>query len=104
MTDMEAMMYGVVLGEDYPKPIVDIEQTGKRARDILWSFRKQDTVRIEKARILATHVRPSSPEPTKSPEQRISDKRSISLDHADKHTMKQRSRATQSTGGNPDGA
>ncbi|OOE69154.1 deoxyribodipyrimidine photolyase [Salinivibrio kushneri] len=104
MTDMEAMMYGVVLGEDYPKPIVDIEQTGKRARDILWSFRQQDAVRIEKARILATHVRPNSPEQTNSPEPTKSPEQRKSPGHADKRTQQSRSPATQSTGGNQDGA
>lgn len=43
----------------YPVPIVDISESGKRARELLWSFRKHDSVKQEASRILQTHIRPS---------------------------------------------
>lgn len=57
MTMMEEQMYGVVLGENYPQPIVNIADSGKVARDILWRYRKTPEVKREAARILARHVR-----------------------------------------------
>jgi deoxyribodipyrimidine photo-lyase len=53
---MEQQLYGVEIGKDYPYPIVDIEKTRKYASDILWSYRKQDAVKLEGKRILAKHV------------------------------------------------
>lgn len=43
----------------YSDPIVEISESGKRARELLWSFRKHDSVKQEASRILQTHVRPS---------------------------------------------
>lgn len=57
MTDMEQIMYGFTLGEDYPKPIVDIVKSGKTARDLLWQWKKRDLVQKEGYRIIARHVR-----------------------------------------------
>ncbi|MFD2165075.1 FAD-binding domain-containing protein [Thalassotalea euphylliae] len=56
LSPMEQAMYQVQLDEDYPQPIVDIVETGKMARDLLWSYRKRPEVRIEKERILLRHV------------------------------------------------
>ena len=36
MTPMEQQMTGFILGKNYPKPIVDLQETRKRASDILW--------------------------------------------------------------------
>lgn len=41
---------------DYPDPIVRLEDTHKRARDILWGLKNDPVVRAERRRILATHV------------------------------------------------
>ena len=41
MTSFEQSMYQVIIGEDYPYPIVDIEETRKRASEIVWGIRKQ---------------------------------------------------------------
>ncbi|NTS76267.1 deoxyribodipyrimidine photo-lyase [Catenovulum sp. SM1970] len=57
LTPMEQALYQVRLGEDYPEPIIDIQQSGKQARDILWQWRKKPAVKKEVARILARHVR-----------------------------------------------
>lgn len=53
---IEQQLYECEIGKDYPFPIVDIEETRKKASDIVWSFRKQDDVKIEGKRILAKHV------------------------------------------------
>jgi deoxyribodipyrimidine photo-lyase len=53
---MEQQLYGCEIGKDYPAPIVDLEETRKRASDIIWGFRKNDEVKIEGQRILKTHV------------------------------------------------
>lgn len=58
LTDMEQAMYGLILGQDYPVPIVDLEQSYKRAQSLLWSWRNKPEVVLEKQRILARHVRP----------------------------------------------
>lgn len=60
LTPMEQAMYQVQLGVDYPKPIVDIVETGRVARDVLWRWQKSGAVRKEGARILARHVQVKS--------------------------------------------
>ncbi|MCF8320977.1 MAG: DNA photolyase family protein [Flavobacterium sp.] len=56
MNEMEQQFYNCNIGIDYPAPIVDIEETRKRATDIVWSFRKKDDVKQEGKRILQKHV------------------------------------------------
>lgn len=56
MNEMEQQFYNCKIGEDYPEPIVNIEETRKFASDIVWSFRKKDEVKIEGKRILQKHV------------------------------------------------
>jgi deoxyribodipyrimidine photo-lyase len=53
---MEQHMYNVIIGKDYPNPIVDIEATRKAASDVVWRFRKTDAVKKEGKRILKKHV------------------------------------------------
>jgi deoxyribodipyrimidine photo-lyase len=53
---IEQEIYQCKLGENYPNPIVDIDETRKYASDIVWSYRKQDAVKQEGKRILAKHV------------------------------------------------
>jgi deoxyribodipyrimidine photo-lyase len=65
MTPMEQTLYNVNIGSDYPNPIVDIEATRKAASDIVWSFRKTESVKIEGARILKKHVNVTSSTHTK---------------------------------------
>jgi deoxyribodipyrimidine photo-lyase len=50
-------MYGVVLGQDYPHPVVELQTASQQARETLWSWRKQPTVKQENQRILRRHVR-----------------------------------------------
>jgi deoxyribodipyrimidine photo-lyase len=49
--------YGVSLGQDYPFPIVQIDISGKFARDQIWGHRKNEMVERENIRILNTHTR-----------------------------------------------
>ncbi len=56
MSNMEQVFCGVVLGEDYPHPIIDLKESAKNARDKIWGHRKHPEVKKEKKRILATHV------------------------------------------------
>jgi len=56
LTDMERQMYALD-NTTYPAPIVDIEETGRQAREQLWAFRATPAVRAERARILTRHVR-----------------------------------------------
>lgn len=41
MTSFEQSLYQVIIGENYPHPIVDIDETRKRASEIVWGIRKQ---------------------------------------------------------------
>jgi len=56
MTEMEQQLYDFHLGIDYPKPIVDLESTRRKASDTLWSLRKNRKVKEESARILKKHT------------------------------------------------
>ena len=58
MSAMDQSMYDVKLGSDYPKPVINLEASGKRARDYMWSFREDPAVKRENSRILRKHVRP----------------------------------------------
>lgn len=53
---MEQQLYGVIIGRDYPSPIVDVEESRKKAADIVWSFRKSEDVKEEGLRIIAKHT------------------------------------------------
>lgn len=57
MTSMEQELYGIEIGKDYPKPIVDLGESGKAARKKIWGHRSHPEVRKEKSRILKTHTR-----------------------------------------------
>ena len=59
MSAMEQDFYQVVIGRDYPSPIVDIEATRKAASDIVWGFKKTAAVKLEGNRILSKHVNTS---------------------------------------------
>lgn len=57
LSPMEQQLYQFVIGDTYPEPMVDIEETGKIARDLLWGFRQRLDTRQEGKRIVAKHVR-----------------------------------------------
>jgi deoxyribodipyrimidine photo-lyase len=59
MSSMEQQFCGVILGTDYPKPIVDLEESARAARDKIWEHKKHPAVQKEKQRLLNTHVNKS---------------------------------------------
>lgn len=57
MTPMEAILYQLEPDSLYLQPIVDIEQSGRAARERLWMWKKRQDVRAAAQNVLATHVR-----------------------------------------------
>jgi deoxyribodipyrimidine photo-lyase len=43
-------------GKDYPNPIIDLEDAGKKARKVIWDMKKEALVKMEARRILAAHT------------------------------------------------
>ncbi len=56
MTAMEQIFCGVIIGEDYPSPIVNLQESARIARDKIWGHKKHPAVQKEKQRLLNTHV------------------------------------------------
>jgi len=56
--ELEQQMFKISMGRDYSFPIVDLIESGKKAREQLWSWRTQPAVKADAARIIAQHVRP----------------------------------------------
>ena len=56
MTELDQVFHNFKLGIDYPYPIVDIKETRKKASDILWKLKKDNTVKKEAERILKKHT------------------------------------------------
>jgi deoxyribodipyrimidine photo-lyase len=57
MTQLEQELYTFTLGTNYPLPIINIEKGAKKARDIIWGFRKTEVAKLAGKEILAKHVR-----------------------------------------------
>jgi deoxyribodipyrimidine photo-lyase len=57
MSVIEQEIAGVIIGKDYPSPIVDIAEAGKLARKNIWGHKSHETVKQENKRILAIHCR-----------------------------------------------
>jgi deoxyribodipyrimidine photo-lyase len=57
MSLMEQEMFGVIIGKDYPYPLVDIDNAGKEARKNIWGHKRNLLVKKENKRILTTHCR-----------------------------------------------
>ena len=66
LTLIEQQLYACEIGKHYPAPIVDLEATRKKASEIVWSFRKNEDVKIEAKKILAKHVNLTKPKLTKT--------------------------------------
>ncbi|MFC5284571.1 FAD-binding domain-containing protein [Pedobacter alpinus] len=56
LSPIEQQLYHCKIGEDYPVPIVDLEESRKFASDIIYRLRKSKTVKIEGKRILKKHI------------------------------------------------
>ncbi|MEM7185786.1 MAG: deoxyribodipyrimidine photo-lyase [Bacteroidota bacterium] len=59
LSEMEQSFYNFRLGVDYPLPIVDLQESSRKAREKVWGHRKHPMVRKEKQRLLAKHVNKS---------------------------------------------
>ncbi len=57
MAAIDQHFCGVILGNHYPYPIVDIGCAGKTARKLIWGHRSNALVKEENKRILITHTR-----------------------------------------------
>ena len=57
LSEMEQSLYQLKLGEDYPYPIVDLTESGQKARKKIWGHRSHPMVKKEKERILKKHTR-----------------------------------------------
>ena len=56
LTSMEESFYGVLIGKNYPTPIVDLKISSKNARDKIWKHKKSPLVKKEINLILNKHV------------------------------------------------
>ncbi|RUO19598.1 deoxyribodipyrimidine photolyase [Aliidiomarina iranensis] len=56
MPPFEQILHDFQLGRDYPEPIINLKETGKRARDNLWKWRKDPLVRANLPEILERHI------------------------------------------------
>jgi deoxyribodipyrimidine photo-lyase len=68
LNPIEQEFYNCRIGVDYPEPIVDLEESRKKASDIVYDFRKSSMVKVEGQRILKKHVS----NPRKTPKKRNS--------------------------------
>lgn len=55
MTKDEQQKYNCIIGIDYPKPIIDLSETSKRANKLLWETKRLDEAKLENKRILQKH-------------------------------------------------
>ncbi len=59
MTEMERVLYGVTLGEDYPMPVMALQGRKIAMVSRIYEMRKSDFAKEEKARVLKKHSRPA---------------------------------------------
>jgi deoxyribodipyrimidine photo-lyase len=57
MNEMDQQLCGVIIGKDYPAPIVDLASAGAFARKNLWAAKKSKAVKEDNQRILAKHTK-----------------------------------------------
>lgn len=57
MTEMEQIMYGVRIGKDYPRPIVDFTTAYQNAKDKLWKIKNSKDSIYHSRKILRKHAR-----------------------------------------------
>ena len=56
MTLLDQSFIGIEIGKDYPLPVVDLEIAGRKAKDKIWGFRKNESVQREISGILKKHT------------------------------------------------
>jgi deoxyribodipyrimidine photo-lyase len=59
MTQMDQQFCGILLGKDYPLPIINLIESGQKARDKIWGHKAHPLVQKEAKRIMKTHVSPN---------------------------------------------
>jgi deoxyribodipyrimidine photo-lyase len=59
ISPLEETFLGFKPGVQYPKPIVNIEETGAFAANMLWKLKQQKEVQREAEKILAKHTLPN---------------------------------------------
>ena len=59
MTEMERVLYGVTLGEDYPMPVVALQGRKIAMVSRIYEMRKSEFAKEEKVRVLKKHSRPA---------------------------------------------
>jgi len=57
MTQMDRVFNNLNQTLDYPNPLVDLQESGKKARTKIWGHRQHEAVKAEKKRIIVTHTR-----------------------------------------------
>ncbi len=57
MSEFDQSLYNVVIGRDYPSPIIDYMQCARDARAKIWGHRKNPEVKAERERIIRLHTR-----------------------------------------------
>lgn len=60
LSALEQKWLGWELGKQYPQPIVNLEQRATHAREVLWKWKKNESVKQENSRILKTHTKRKS--------------------------------------------
>ncbi len=56
MTAMEQTFCDVIIGQDYPLPLVDLQESARKAKTKIWEHKNHPAVQKEKNRLLNTHV------------------------------------------------
>jgi deoxyribodipyrimidine photo-lyase len=57
LSPAEQIIYNFIPGENYPLPIIDLQESGRKARELLWKTKGHATTREENKRILAIHTK-----------------------------------------------
>jgi hypothetical protein len=77
MTEMERVLYGVTLGEDYPMPVVALQGRKIAMVSRIYEMRKSEFAKEEKARVLTKHSRPAKAKAPKAPKSPKAPKTSV---------------------------
>lgn len=77
MTDMERVLYGVTLCEDYPMPVVALQGRKIAMVSRIYEMRKSDFAKEEKTRVLKKHSRPAKAKAPKVPKSPKAPKTSV---------------------------
>lgn len=85
MNPMEQQLYGCILNDHYPTPVVDLEISRKQASDMVWGFRKNPEVKSEGERLIEKHV--SKNRPSKKSKTKIEKRKKATPSHKNLHHL-----------------